>query len=177
MNTVIFAALGVLLVTASVLDAQTQKIPNWLTVPFIIGPVLGFGLIDGTAGILFSIKGLGLGLGLLLIPWLMGGMGAGDVKLMAAVGALTGAERVFWAFACTAILGGVYALGALLVDKRRRRNLVAKLKTLFLAGEVISIPSEKDQPVQKIPYGVAIAVGTFSSLILEAAGYTVRLSV
>ena len=72
---------------------------------------------SGFEGFLFSGKGFLVGLGLLMIPYLLGGMGAGDVKLMAAIGALMGTSFVFYSFIYTALIGGLIAL--LLIFKKR----------------------------------------------------------
>ncbi len=102
------------LLIAAVTDLRSHAIPKWLTLPAMVGGLVGHTLFNGQPGLLYSIKGLGLGLALLLIPYLMGGMGAGDVKLLAAVGSFVGPSGVLAAALVTALLGGVYAVAVLM---------------------------------------------------------------
>ena len=86
--------LASILLIAGVTDLRSSKIPNWLTVSAMAAGLLSHSWFDGLSGLLFSVKGLGLGLALFLLFYVMGGMGAGDVKLLAAVGSFLGAEGV-----------------------------------------------------------------------------------
>ena len=130
--------LGVLL--AGGWDLARRKIPNWLTFGLMgLGLVMGF-IAGGLEGLADSLQGLLLGGALLFIPFLLGGMGAGDVKLLAAIGALKGSSFVLRAFLYGALAGGALALGALLVG----RYFFYRPRT--------------------IPYGVALMVGAFAAL-------------
>jgi prepilin peptidase CpaA len=100
-----------LLVAAALYDVRYRRIPNWLTVS---GVVLGF-VINGLIGVpegglLFALQGLGAGFGVYMVLYVLRAMGAGDVKLMAAVGTLVGYQRWFGIFFVTALVGGVMAL-------------------------------------------------------------------
>src|SRR5437773_1216281 len=131
--------LVILVIAAAWSDLRTRSIPNWITVP---GAVLGFALqlwYAGPHGAVRSIEGAALGLGMFIVPFIAGGMGAGDVKLFSAVGALVGPQPLILVFVFTGLLGGVAAIAVALW----RRNLQAKL-----------------------PYGAVIAGGTFVSLVL-----------
>ena len=99
-----------LLVTAAGIDLATQKIPNKLTFPVITIALSFHTATAGFEGLLFSLGGIVVGIALLIVPYLMGGMGAGDAKLMGAVGAIIGAKSVFFTFLFSAIAGGVYAI-------------------------------------------------------------------
>jgi prepilin peptidase CpaA len=92
------------------IDLATRRIPNGVVVTTALG---GFaaaagGVSDISVGA--SLLGLGVGLVVMLPGHLLGGTGAGDVKLFGAVGAIVGVERILWAFCYTAIAGGVVAL-------------------------------------------------------------------
>jgi len=126
-----------------------------------------FSLTSGLAGFFYSMGGLFLGLALLIVFYLVGGMGAGDVKLMAAVGSLLGPQGVFQAFIGTALVGGIYALLILaakgyLMDTLKRFGLM--LKTFFMTKKFIYIPPTREEKAPLLCYGVAISLGTMSSI-------------
>ncbi|OPY83158.1 MAG: hypothetical protein A4E65_00673 [Syntrophorhabdus sp. PtaU1.Bin153] len=96
-------------------------------------------------------------------------MGAGDVKLMAAVGALLGTPKdALFASAYTALAGGVYAV-ILLIAQRHNREALAQYglmaKTLVVTGHFTPIPKDKSNKATPLRYGVAIAVGTLVVLV------------
>jgi prepilin peptidase CpaA len=105
----------------------------------------------------------------------MGGMGAGDAKLMGAIGAMIGPKGVFVAFLYTAIAGGVYALIILLFNMEYFKDFIKRssiaIKSFVLTRQFISVPAEKSEKKPKLCYGVAIAIGTFSYILLEYYGY------
>jgi prepilin peptidase CpaA len=87
--------LSVILIVSAVIDLRTQKIPNLITYPSMVIAFFYHWAFWGGNGLLFSFTGLSVGIALLLLPYLLGGMGAGDAKLMGAVGAMIGAKGVF----------------------------------------------------------------------------------
>ena len=107
------------LVFASVTDIRDHRIPNWLTLSGMVVGLASYFLAGGFRGLLFSAEGLILGFALLIPFYMCGGMGAGDVKLLAAVGALLGPSGVMKAFLCTALVGGAYAIILLAVSRWR----------------------------------------------------------
>lgn len=165
---------GVLIVSA-VIDVRIRKIPNLITYPTMLIALSHHWFIKGLDGLLFGLAGLVVGIALLLLPYLMGGMGAGDAKLMGAVGGVTGAKGVLTAFVLTALVGGVYALILILIYRRHFRgffkNQVTILKTLILTREYIPDPVETHNKKPELCYGLAIAVGTGLYIILDLVGY------
>ena len=154
-----FVTLAAGALVATVIDMRTRRIPNELTAA-IAG--VGVGLAaSGTSGISVwaSMAGFALGLALMMPGHALGATGAGDVKLMAAVGAVVGPSMVVTAFLFTAIAGGVLALA---VAVRRRRLGV----TLAGTGRLITAPTDVKQqigaahPASRFAYGPAIAVGS-----------------
>jgi prepilin peptidase CpaA len=151
-------------------DIKTRKILNIVTMPTVVFGV-GYNVITkGIEGVLFSGTGFLFGLGLLIIPYLLGGMGAGDVKLMGAIGALMGASFVFHSFIYTALIGGLIAL--LLIF--RARGFMFSIKYLlsnvsnvvFFRNSLGSIIIPKDRTSSiSFPYGVAIVLGTLCTLV------------
>lgn len=156
-NLALAATLSLLLIAAYT-DVTRGLIFNWLT---LLAMALGLGLhtsSGGSTGVLSSLAGLVLGAGLLLVPVLAGGPGMGDVKLLAAVGALQGPSFVFTTFLGMAALVGTLALLSLV----RRRRLLA-FAAHFVAGRGVLVAS--DSP--RFPYALAIAAGAFAALLLK----------
>jgi prepilin peptidase CpaA len=135
-----------------------RRIPNVVS---LATAVAGFALaVSGVTGITLpsSIAGCVLGLALMLPGYMFGATGAGDVKLLAAAGAVLGAAKTVEAFAFTAIAGGVLALGFAWHRGRLGRTMrqTARLCTAPSAARV-----EIESPVEhnRFPYAPAIAVG------------------
>lgn len=169
------AMLGPVLAVAVYTDLKSQRIPNGLTFPAMCCALAHHGLARGADGLLFGLAGLGLGLALMLGPYLSGLMGAGDVKLMAAVGALLGPGPGLEAFLYACLAGGIYALAVL----ARRRDLLARLARslwnafwLFLTTLRFQYAPVRAEGLPKLCYGVAIAAGAVAQVLvsLYAAG-------
>jgi len=174
-NILLIILLSSILVIAAVIDIRIQKIPNLLTVPTMILGLIYYSITAGWDGLLFSFEGLGLGVGIFFIPYLMGGMGAGDVKLMGAVGAITGPKGVIMAALFSAVVGGVYGLIILSFNSQYFKDLIKRssimIKSFLLTKQLILIPADKSQKTPKLCFGIAIAIGTFSYLFLEYYGH------
>ncbi|SEN88417.1 prepilin peptidase CpaA [Nitrosospira multiformis] len=165
-----------LLLAAAWSDIRTRRIPNILVFPGAIAGVLWHVLLPqemGGLGFLGSLAGGGTGLALLLPLYMLRVMGAGDVKLMAMVGAFLGARETVGALLCVLLAGGVLALIAALCEGKLRvlwRNLnVMLLGTLaggtmtglFVSGKAgEGIGGDAAESAGALPYGVAIAAGT-----------------
>ncbi|MCM3765806.1 prepilin peptidase [Neobacillus niacini] len=149
-------------------DLKYRKIFNIITIPTIIFAVIHNSLIAGYEGFLFSAKGFFVGLIVFLIPYLLGGMGAGDVKLMAAIGALMGTSFVFYSFIYTGLIGGFIAI-VLIVKNNGLKNLIKSLifNVVFFRSNLGSIifPIGKEKSRILFPYGIAIVLGTLCTLI------------
>lgn len=158
-------ALCCLVLTASVFDWRFRRIPNWVC---LSGLILGLGL--NTA--FFSWTGCGsalLGMALALIIYIplycLRGMGAGDVKLMAAVGAMAGPGDWLEIFVVTALAGGLVSL-AVILYKRRLGHTILNLSVL--TGELLHLrrPAQADPELDvknsaalRMPHAVPIALG------------------
>jgi len=166
-NAIILILLLCVLIIASVTDLRSRRIPNRLTYSTMIGGLIFYCIHSGLSGFLNSAGGLFLGLALLIGFYLVGGMGAGDVKLMGAVGSLLGPQGVFYAFLGTGLIGGFYALIVLatkgyLPDTLKRFGLM--LKTFFMTKKFIYIPPPRQEKAPLLCYGVAISLGTLASV-------------
>jgi prepilin peptidase CpaA len=176
------AALVILSALAVYFDLVRHKIPNFLTFPAMLLGLLYHALGGGWSGLRFALAGLLLGVALLLIPFAMGGMGGGDVKFLAAVGALQGAGFVLAAALLAALIGGAAALLSLLLRRRLwitlRRMILALLHRFFtflaarlplsslhrLAQRLAPPPAERAGEKLYLPYGVPLALGALLTL-------------
>jgi len=162
--------LSFLLGVAAVTDVRSRKIPNLLTYPAMLTGIVYHAATKGFPGFLFSAEGLLLGVSLLIVFYFLGGMGAGDVKLLGAVGALIGPKGVFTAFLFTALIGGLYAgvllaLSGYLAETVKRYGTM--LETYMFTRKVYYIPPERrDGKMPVLRYGVVIAAGTLCSVLL-----------
>jgi prepilin peptidase CpaA len=149
----------VVLFIAMINDLKYRKIPNVVTIPAIgLGFLLNF-IFLGKQGLFLSLSGLLLAGGLFLIFYLIGGMGAGDVKLMGAVGSLLGIERVVFALILTSVVGGLMGIFTILRYYLRRLN--------FKNSNINSFQIDSKKPLKlSMPYGVAIAFGSMLTIIL-----------
>ncbi|MGD0230343.1 MAG: A24 family peptidase [Syntrophorhabdales bacterium] len=160
-----YSILFLLLSLAAIWDIATRRIPNWLTLSCMVLGVGYHALSGGFGGFLSGMAGLLAGLGLLTSFYLLGGMGAGDVKLMGAIGALLGPKGVLLACLWSVMVGGVYAL-VLLAACGGLRDAVRYCGTLlggyYCRGAIVYAgPRAFNRPVLR--YGVAIAIGTLLS--------------
>jgi len=147
---------------AAVTDLRRRKVYNVLTFPTMaVGLILNTWL-DGLTGLLVAVAGLLLGGALFLLPVAAGGRGAGDLKLLAALGALGGPAFVFWCALFTSMAGGLLALIVLLV--RRRFFAVA-------GGMVMDLYTQQSPRMDsniRLPYAISIAAGAVAALLLAA---------
>ncbi len=162
--------LAALLILAAAWDFRFHKIPNRLTFPTAGLAVAYHAAMNGFSGFLFSLEGIGMGIVILLPFYLLGGVGAGDAKLLGAVGGFLGPKGVFAAFLFTALVGGFYAVGLLVFHGYLKKTVLrygTMLKTFLWARNFIYIPPPAAEGKPKLWYGLAIALGTFLSLGLR----------
>jgi prepilin peptidase CpaA len=161
MESAIVVLLTVVLVTAMCTDLRSSRIPNWLTFPAMGFALLTHAWLDGFPGAILSLAGLGTGLGLFLILYVSGSIGAGDVKLMAAVGAIMGPYGALLSGLLAIMVGGLYALGAMCYQwgfaTTGRKLVYATQGALLMGGKAWT--QELALPF-RLRYGLAVAGGT-----------------
>jgi len=147
-------------------DVRTRRIPNWLT-GAIAGAAFGLAFGGGPVTPLRALLGLVVGLALMLPGHIIGATGAGDVKLMAAVGAVVGPDVIFRAFLYSAVAGGVLAV--VVAVRRGRLGTTLKATTNLVTQPVHAKRAiEASDRANRFAYGPAIAVGTFFSLVVHS---------
>ncbi|MBO9597263.1 MAG: prepilin peptidase [Cohnella sp.] len=152
-------------------DLKSRKIYNVVVYPALLWAIGVHALTGGWSGLAHSLLGFAVGLCLLLIPYLMGGMGAGDVKLLALVGALEGYAFVLEASVYMSLIGGVMAIGIILF-KDGFRERMRRIGLLLLCLRFRMLPKLEGGywTTEAYPYGVAIAGGSLAALALKGWG-------
>lgn len=153
---------------AAYTDLRWRKIFNKLTFPAAIIGLLLHSVDSGWEGFLFSSLGLAIGIVIFIVPFVFGKMGAGDVKLMGAIGALVGGYAVLNIALLTTIFGGAIAVFIALYSDELRETFY---KTLRLIKNIFGKSKKEFTEVNasksiKMPYGLAIGGGTICFLII-----------
>ncbi len=151
---------------AGVYDFRFRRIPNWLTVSGVLSGFLVHFSCSGWAGLGAAATGMGLAFAIYLPLYLLKGMGAGDVKLMAAVGALAGAANWFLIFLATALIGGVLAV-CLSILRGRLYQVLCNVEFMVFDLAHFRVPYRTNSMLDvrttealRMPHGVSIAMGT-----------------
>jgi prepilin peptidase CpaA len=156
----------IVMIIATVTDLRSRRIPNWLVFPYWLAGIVVECVRSGWHGFWQSLEGAGVALLVFGVFFIMGGMGAGDVKLCAAVGAWIGPARILLALVFTGLVGGLMvliwaALGGFLHDLfKGTGDLMAGWKRGTLRDPEATIENPRRR---KMPYAPAIAVGTLIS--------------
>jgi prepilin peptidase CpaA len=166
--------LAALLALCAVSDIRSNKIFNIVTIPFAISAVALHAFNNGLDGLLFSTEGMATGIALIVLPYIMGGMGAGDVKLMGAVGSFLGAKATLGAFLFIALAGGIYSLALILIRRDVFKGFFSEkllvLSSMVMLRQYVPIQTESSGQKPRLKYGVAIAFGTITYLVTKALG-------
>jgi prepilin peptidase CpaA len=164
----------IVVIAAAVYDLRFRRIPNWLTAG---GAGLGLGLnafLNHARGGMFksSLIGFGAAFGVYFVLYALRAMGGGDVKLMAAVGAIIGWPNWFLLFIVTSILGGIMAVILVVLRKRLKTTLfnvafilneMKRGHPAYAGKEELDVRSPK---ALSLPHGAVIAIGTLFFLAL-----------
>ena len=154
------------LIVAAVIDGWKLKVPNGITFPLVISGWIYSFVFFGWVGLGWSLLGTAIGLGLLLPAYAIGGMGAGDVKLLAGVGAWIWGTHTFYAFCLSAVFGGVIALGMVLFRRKWGQHkyqflgILTEILTVRDPRQLAAIAADRKSSMMLLPYGIPIAIGT-----------------
>lgn len=175
--------LGILVAIAAVFDMRYRRIPNWLV---LAGIITGFAWnvsTSGGSGLLRASEGLGLGFIMYFPLYLIRARGAGDVKLLAAVGAVTGPYNCFLITLLTAVLGGIIALIVVALHGRLRKTFfnvawmvqdLLHLRAPYKSSEELDVTTSKGL---RLPHGAMIAVGALAFIFIAKFGFMARFGV
>ena len=168
----IFQALLVALVApAAIIDARERRIPNWLTLTVPLVALAAHVFLRGMPGAFWCISGFVLGGAVYCAPYLLGWMGGGDVKLMAAAGSILGPQLWLVLFFWSALCGGAIAVATIVVKGRVGQSLRSIGQIVYDAlrlrsPRVAHPPLDIHSPAAiTTPHGVAIAAATVILLI------------
>jgi prepilin peptidase CpaA len=167
------ARLAVMLIgaCACLTDWHSRKIPNALTFGAALAAFVVFGAVLGFEGLLTSVAGWVVGC-LLFLPWfLLRGMGAGDVKLLAALGAWVGPAQVVWVALYAAVAGGILAVGVALYTGYLR-TMVRNVWNLLMFWRVLGVQPHPELTLAtasgpRLPYAFPITAGAVAALWLR----------
>ncbi|MFO1063703.1 MAG: A24 family peptidase [Pirellulales bacterium] len=164
-------AVSVTLVVAAVIDGLYLKVPNNITYPLIVAGWIYSFIIGGWAGLGISLAATVIGFACLFFLHLIGGMGAGDVKLLAGIAAFVGIEHTLWIFAATTIVGGIMALGQIAWVRGWRKHfeqaqaIVKEVADVRNADKLYDIAQNRKSRMLLLPYGIPMtiaAIGYFA---------------
>lgn len=170
-----FGVVSIVSLLACVTDLKSFRIPNYITAPLAASGIVFHGVFYGSAGLQNSIFGLLFGFFSLMLLYLIGGMGAGDVKLLAAVGAWLGVPTIVYVFIVAAVTGSLYSF-ALLVAQGRLTSAVTTVRVVFRQLVVVgkhlgseerieSVVKREDRHKRLVPFAVMIAIGVIVVMI------------
>jgi len=168
------ALLLIVVLAAAVYDVRYRRIPNWIAVCGIALGLVSNSIAHGIPGLLFALAGFALGFCLYFVLYLIHAMGAGDVKLMGAIGALVGWKNWIAVFVIAAIVGGIMATIIILARSRVKKtfwnigyllNEMRRGRAAYVSREELDVQSPQSTG---LPHGAVIAVATIFYLALAA---------
>ena len=158
----------VLLIVAAYIDGKQLRVPNWLTYSMVFSGLIFSGWAGGWEGLGEGLLGMAVGLACLLPLYAVGGMGAGDVKLLAGVGAWLGVTTTFYAFCVSTVVGAVMAVAMVLWRKSFDKHyaqllmILSEWMTIKNPMELSRIAAERKPKMLLLPYGIPICVGSIA---------------
>jgi prepilin peptidase CpaA len=160
----------VLLAVCFYTDAARRRIYNLVTLPAIlVGFVLNLAL-GGVHGLTMSAIGAAIGFVGLFLLFMLGAMGGGDVKLMAAIGAIKAYPFVISSLLYSFLVGGFMGIAVLIWKQKFLRTMFGLFR--WGAGKVLPVPAAPLNPdkMEKVPFGIAIVIGTICAEVMRMLG-------
>ncbi|MCX7394287.1 MAG: A24 family peptidase [Planctomycetales bacterium] len=156
------------LIFAAYIDGRQLKVPNWITFPMVLSGLFYHAVSYGWAGAIDGLNGILWGLLCLLPLYAIGGMGAGDVKLMAGIGAWLGATTTCGAFAVTVVVGALMAIvmigfsGRVSHHFRQFIHIAHEIMTIRNPETLFAIAKDRKPTMFLLPYGIPICIGSIA---------------
>jgi prepilin peptidase CpaA len=157
---------SIILIVAAWIDGKELRVPNWITFPMVLSGLVFSTYVGGLSGFGGGLLGMATGLLTLLPLYAVGGMGAGDVKLMAGIGAWLGWQITLSAFCVSAVVGAIMAVCMVLYrgafDKHYKQFLLILSEWINIKdpGELSRIAAERKPTMFLLPYGIPICIGS-----------------
>ena len=153
------------------MDVRYRRIPNKLVLTILVAGLALNGIFNGSHGLLSGLGGFALGFAMMFVLHAFGTMGAGDVKLFAAVGAVVGSSRVLQTLFVVALVGGVFAICKMIYARRVVRTMVGVAHFFYglLPGQTVPHLKVPSDPNVTLPYAVPICFGGLISLFMFSA--------
>jgi len=157
-----------LVIGITYMDVRYRRIPNKLVLIILLGGIGFNAFFGGWHGLTSSLGGAAIAFGIMFLFHLFGTMGAGDVKLFAAIGAVLGSSLVLPTFLIVALTGGVLAIFKMVYTRRVMATMNGVLYFFIglLPGQTIPRLNVPVDPTYTLPYAVPICVGSVLSFVL-----------
>jgi len=168
-------AIAILLIPMALLitywDVRYRRIPNELVLITLIGGLTLNTIFGGSHGLLISLEGFALAFGLMFFLHAFGTMGAGDVKLFAAIGAINGVSLVLPTLMVVALTGGVFAIGKMIYARRTVTTLLGVSQVFYgmLPGQKVPRIEVPEDRSHTLPYAVPICFGSLIAFFIFSA--------
>lgn len=157
-----------ILILAAWIDGKQLRVPNWITFPMVFAGLVYNSWVGGWSGLGDALIGMIVGLATLLPLYAIGGMGAGDVKLMAGIGAWLGAAVTWHAFCVSVVVGAIMAVAMVLWRKSWKKHygnfqmILLEFLTVKNPRELSRIAAERKPQMLLLPYGIPICIGSIA---------------
>jgi len=160
---------------AAVTDWHNFTIRNFITLPLIASGLLYHALAKDPIALLDSVAAVCLMVAILFVPYVLGGMGAGDLKLMAGVGAWLGVRQTFYVLIASSIAAGAYAI-VIVVQRGELKRTLQNFQLMYYKFRTLgahlgpderieTIVGQEDRRRRAIPFGVMVALGVIVVLV------------
>jgi prepilin peptidase CpaA len=162
---------SIVLIWAAWIDGWQLRVPNWMTYPLVLSGLVFGAWTGGWEGLGHSLVGMGVGLACLLPLYSVGGMGAGDVKLMAGMGAWVGATTTWYAFCVSVVVGAFLAVGMAAYRGKLGHHctnfmiIFNEWLTVRDPRKLAAIAAERKPSMLLLPYGIPICIGSIAYFV------------